>query len=277
MAGSFYNKGMIITTREWNQIKKQKPGSIFSLMVDFETVKITAWRTKDSVVLADQFRVSLDCKLKDNFCYLVNKEGLTKIVFFSDKTKKLYKLVPTPDWPTISISSVPMHQLKSPKKDTEAKIKLIKPFGYVLDTCMGLGYTAILAKDHSDQIETFEKDENVYSMAKINPLSRKLFNDQKITIHKKDISQQIAAFENSFDCIIHDPPTFKLAPVLFSEDFYLKLKSALRRGGRLFHYAPLYKIKRGYNFPAKIKGKLKKTGFRGIRFDQKALGIICQK
>lgn len=268
---------MIITKNEWNQIKKQKPGDVFSLVIDFGINKVIVKRTKTSVIFANKFEVSIEHKVKDNFCYLVEEEGLTKIAFFSNQTKKLYKLVPTRDWPTISISSVPMHQLKSPKKDTEAKIKLIKPFGYVLDTCMGLGYTAILAKDYSHRVETFEKDENVYRIAKINPLSKSLFNDPKIIIQKKDISKQIENFNNSFDCIIHDPPTFKLAPVLFSESFYLKLKRALRSGGRLFHYTPLYKIKRGYNFPAKIKGKLKKAGFRKINFDQQALGIICQK
>ncbi|MCF7916314.1 MAG: SAM-dependent methyltransferase [Candidatus Omnitrophica bacterium] len=268
---------MIITKNEWDQIKKQKPGDAFSLDIDFGIHKINVKRTKTSVIFADRFEVDIEYKVKDNFCYLVDKEGLTKVAFFSNQTKKLYKLVPTRDWPTISISSVPMHQLKSPKKDTEAKIKLIRPFGHVLDTCMGLGYTAILAKYYSQRVETFEKDKNVYKIAKINPLSKSLFNDHKIIIHQQDISKQIGKFNNYFDCIIHDPPTFKLAPVLFSESFYFKLKSALKRGGKLFNYTPLYKIKSGYNFPAKIKGKLKKTGFRGIKFDQKALGIICQK
>lgn len=268
---------MVITKNEWDQIKKQKLGNAFPLTIDFGINQIIVKRTKTSVIFANKFEVSIAHKIKDNFCYLIDKEGLTKMAFFSNQTKKLYKLVPTRDWPTISISSVPMHQLKSPKKDTEAKIKLLKPSGYVLDTCMGLGYTAILAKDYSYRVETFEKDENVYRVAKVNPLSKSLFNDRKIIIQKKDISKQIENFNNLFDCIIHDPPTFKLAPVLFSEDFYFKLKKALRRGGKLFHYTPLYKVKRGYNFPAKIKGKLKRTGFRNINFDPQVSGIICQK
>jgi hypothetical protein len=268
---------MIITKNQWDYIQRQQIGQVFLLEVDFGTRQVEAKKNKKSVVLEGNFKINLNQKVKENFCYLVKKEELIPISFFSNKTKKLYKLVPSQDWPTISISSVPMHNLLSPREDSQAKIKLLKPFGCVLDSCMGLGYTAILAAACSEKVDTFEKDENVYRVAKINPLSRGLFNQDKITIYRKDIFEYIENFKSLYDCIIHDPPTFKLAPGLFSEEFYFKLKTALKKGGKLFHYTPLYKIKRGYNFPAKIKGKLKKAGFSNISFNSQVCGIICKK
>jgi len=82
-------------------------------------------------------------------------KDLEKISFFSEETNRFYKLIPTSDWPTITISSVPMHRLSSPKNDTENKINLLKPFGYVLDTCMGPGYTAILSARRAKKVITF--------------------------------------------------------------------------------------------------------------------------
>lgn len=73
---------------------------------------------------------------------------MEEIKFYSDETKKFYKLVKTKTWPTVLISEIRMHRTDKidPKIDTELKIKSITPiFGNVLDTCMGLGYTAILS------------------------------------------------------------------------------------------------------------------------------------
>ena len=65
-------------------------------------------------------------KIKENFCYQVTKEGLEPISYFSQNTNLYYKLVPTSDWPTITLGSVPMHRVKSPKQDTFNKIDLLK-------------------------------------------------------------------------------------------------------------------------------------------------------
>jgi hypothetical protein len=171
-----------------------------------------------------------------------------------------------------------MHKLSSPKADTEAKISLIKPFGVVLDTCMGPGYTAILASKKAKKIITFEKDLNIITLAQANPISAPLFKADNIEISYGDVFQEIKALKsNYFDCIIHDPPTLKMAPLLFSSDFYLSLKRVLKDRGRFFHYTPLYKIKQGYDFPAKVKVKLKKAGFKNIDYSSRAGGFLCQK
>jgi predicted methyltransferase len=209
---------------------------------------------------------------------LLHGQELKPIAFFSEESNKFYKLLPTQDWPTVCIGSVPMHRVNSPRKDAENKIDLLKPYGSVLDTCMGLGYTAILAAKTAQAVITFEQDENISFMAKINPLSQELFSAKNIEIRPGDISLEIKKVKDAyFDCIIHDPPTFKLSPQLYSISFYQELKRVLKKGGRFFHYTPLYKVRQGVNFPAKIKEKLKNTGFAITAVSRETGGIVCKK
>ncbi|UCC95976.1 MAG: hypothetical protein JSW40_04300, partial [Candidatus Omnitrophota bacterium] len=208
----------------------------------------------------------------------IDKQGVRKMAFFSPATNRFYKLTPSSDWPTVSIGSVPMHKLSSPKKDTQNKINLLKPHGYVLDTCMGLGYTAILAAQTARRLLTFERDENIVFLAKLNPLSKPLFESPNIQIKEEDIGEAIKGVVGcSFDCIIHDPPTFKLSPQLYSLAFYEELLRVLKKRGRFFHYTPLYKVKRGFDFPARVKKKLQSAGFKIIEFSQESGGFLCRK
>jgi len=269
---------MIITKKEWDFMLKQEKGSCFKAKVDFGLKEVNVCAGPESITFENANVISRKEKVKDNFCYLINDNKIEPLAYFSDATNRFYKLTPTSDWPTLSIGSVPMHKLSSPKNDTEKKISLIKPFGLVLDTCMGLGYSAIAASRSAKNVITFEKDENVYDLAKLNPLSEVLFSSKNIEIRKEDVSKGIKTFaDNHFDCIIHDPPTFKLAPELFSESFYKELYRVLKKGGKLFHYTPLYKISQGYDFPSKIEKKLKKTGFKIVEFRPQEGGIVCKK
>ena len=269
---------MIITKKEVDYIKKRGKNEVFSLIVDFGQKKVEVRRKEDQAIFNGSIILDLKKKVKDNFCYLLDDQGFRKISFFSEETNRFYKLVPTSDWPTITISSVPMHRLSSPKNDTENKINLLKPFGYVLDTCMGPGYTAILSARRAKKVITFEKDENIYDLAQMNPLSKELFSAGNIEICIADINSSIRELENDcFDCIIHDPPTFKLAGELFSQDFYNQLIRVLKPKMKMFHYTPLYKIKQGVDFPAQLEKRLKKAGFKNINYSQKAVGFLCQK
>jgi len=269
---------MVITKKEWDFILNQKTGSCFKAKVDFGLRQVNVCVDCENIRFEENNIISAKEKIKDNFCYLINDNKIEPLAYFSEATNRFYKLTPTNDWPTLSIGSVPMHKLSSPMKDTEKKISLIGPYGLVLDTCMGLGYSAILASKAAKNVITFEKDENVYDLAKLNPLSEALFSSENIEIRREDISETIKSFsENHFDCIIHDPPTFKLAPELFTEAFYKELYRVLRKNGKAFHYTPLYKISQGYDFPSKIEKKLKKTGFKVLEFRPQDGGIVCKK
>jgi hypothetical protein len=171
-----------------------------------------------------------------------------------------------------------MHKLQSPKQDTHNKLRLVQAYGLVLDTCLGLGYTAIGASHSAKKVITFEKDENSFLLAQINPWSQELFNNSRIEVRLSDVYTGIESFpDNYFDCIIHDPPTFKLAVQLYELKFYQQLYRVLRESGCLFHYTPLYKVSRGYNFPEQIRIKLKKAGFTNIEFSQQAMGFLCRR
>jgi len=203
-------------------------------------------------------------------CFLVQNNSLTKIQLFSENTKKFYKLVPTNDAPTIEISGIRMHITKefTPIEDTKRKIESISPIqGIVLDTCMGLGYTAIAASKSADFVFTCEKDENVIEIAKLNPWSKKLFNNKKISILKTDIFDEIRTFKsNMFDRIIHDPPRLSLASELYSFEFYKQLFRVLKNKGRIYHYigSPGGRFRK-INLAKNVASKLKNAGFRQIK------------
>ena len=209
--------------------------------------------------------------LKDDAsCFLVRDNSLVKIQLFSNETNKFYKLVPTKDAPTIEISGIRMHVTKemSPIEDTNKKIASIAPIkGFVLDTCMGLGYTAISASKQAEFVMTCERDGNVIEIAKYNPWSKELFNNKKISILKTDVFEEIKIFKSSmFDAIIHDPPRLSLASELYSLDFYRQLSRVLKNKGKLYHYTGSPGSKnRKVNLAGNVSKRLKQAGFRNIQ------------
>ncbi|NJE05052.1 methyltransferase domain-containing protein [Thermococcus sp. M36] len=193
-----------------------------------------------------------------------------------------YKLVPTIP-PTIEINGIRMHRTKdvNPLQDTRNKVNAVKPKEgeTVLDTCMGLGYTAIEAAKRGAYVITVEKDPNVLELARINPWSRELFTGGKIQIIRGDASEVVKKFRpGSFDAVIHDPPRFSLAGHLYSEEFYRELYRVLKPGGRLFHYVgnPGKKYRRK-DLQKGVMERLRKAGFVGVRRVEEALGVVARK
>src|SRR3989344_3799548 len=201
----------IITKKEADRILKVEGETIVSLDLGISQSKIII---KDGFALIGENKIPIEDfkKAKEGCCYAVEDNQLKKIAFFSEETNFYYKLLPTKDWPTFTLSSTPMHRHAnlSPKEDTMLKIKEISPvIGNVLDTCCGSGYTAITAAKNAEHVFTFEKDSNVLFLAKFNPYSRELFSNKKIDIFEEDIFEGIKKFKSCFfDRIVHDPPTF---------------------------------------------------------------------
>lgn len=205
---------------------------------------------------------------KDEICFFIENNSLVPISSFSDETNNYYKLVPTASWPTLEISGIRMHVTKSmtPKEDTEQKISFVNPcIGTVLDTCTGLGYTAIMASKTSDQVYTFEIDAHVIEIQKVNPYSKLLFESEKIKRHHGDVFIEIKNLKsNFFDRVIHDPPRLALSTLLYSQGFYNELFRVMKKNSKLYHYTGDPGSKRGLDIRQGIIMRLEESRFKNI-------------
>ena len=203
-----------------------------------------------------------------------------KIQVFSEAFGRLYSLMPTEGAPTMLISGIPMHRIKGtdPIRDTHSKVKAAAPKGRVLDTCTGLGYTAIEAARRAGEVVTVELDPAVIEICRMNPWSQTLFESPNLTQLIGDSFDLIADFEDaSFDRIIHDPPMFNLAGHLYSTAFYRELHRVLKRGGRVFHYIGDLRSKSGRNVARSAARRLHEAGFRTVKRRPEAFGLVAFK
>lgn len=213
---------------------------------------------------------------------MAKQEKEKKIQFFSEDTQLLYQLYGSPA--TLKISGVPMHRhiRMNPLQDTETKIKVADPKGRVLDTCMGLGYTSIFSarKPEVKEVLVFERDPNVIEIAKLNPDSKEFFENKKIKLTNADVSEEIESLPSeSFDIIIHDPPTFAISPDLYTLKFHGQLFRILKKQGRLWHYCPEpgKMSKKGSKLKERVMKQLKQVGFAKVNYDSASSGIIAIK
>lgn len=216
-----------------------------------------------------------------NGCFTLGANGITKIQTFSEETNRPISLYPTPSAPTMLIGGIPMHRVKdtNPILDTLAKIETIAPVrGRVLDTCMGLGYTAIQAAKTAEHVVSIEHDPAVVEIAKANPWSRDLFANPRIERILGDSAERVRGFQGSaFDSVIHDPPMFSLAGELYSEEFYHELFRILTHGGRMFHYIGDLESKSGRNITRGVAERLTRAGFKRVAKRPEAFGVLALK
>ncbi len=220
-------------------------------------------------------------RIKDDSVYAIVNDRLLEL---SIPTKnKFYKLkAPYPNKaPTVEISGVHMHRIKNidPWSDAMQKVRKarIRRGHVVLDTCTGLGYTAIGSlRFGASRVYTVEVDEIVLAISQFNPWSRFL-EDTRITILLGDVYDVVDFFDNEvFDRIIHDPPRFSLSGHLYSESFYRKLYRKLKPGGILFHYTGAPGERRRVNIVKGVAERLRKIGFY-VKVDSKVQGVIAFK
>jgi predicted methyltransferase len=217
----------------------------------------------------------------DSVCFVVEDNAAIKIQDFSDYLNRFYSLMPTRGAPTLLVSGIPMHRIKGtdPHRDTLSKIRSIAPVaGRVLDTCTGLGYTAIQAARTADEVVTIELDPAVLEVARLNPWSWELFRNPRIEQIVGDSFQEIERFDaGSFGRIVHDPPMFNLAGELYSGQFYRQLFRVLRRRGRLFHYVGDLSSRSGRNVVRGVVRRLQEAGFQRIVRKPGAFGVVAYK
>lgn len=240
---------------------------------------------EDGIVLPGGLRVTWeiadDIVDDENGCFALDADGEShKIQAFSSTTRRQVSLYPTPSAPTMLIAGFPMHRIKNsdPHRDTLAKVRVAAPTGIVLDTTMGLGYTAIEAARTAQRVITVELDPAVVEVASQNPWSASLFTHARIERRVGDIRDVIDDFDDlAFTRIIHDPPTFALAGELYSGAFYRELYRVLARGGRLFHYIGDLNSPSGMRVSAGVIRRLGEAGFQRITKRNEAFAVTAQK
>lgn len=217
----------------------------------------------------------------ENSCFEVTESEARKIDAFSEETGRYYSLYPTAGAPTMLISGIPMHRVKDtdPWRDTQAKVRAARPVtGRVLDTCTGLGYTALLAAQTAARVLTIELDPAVHSIIRRNPWSCHLFETDSIDTRFGDSAEVVAALEDaSFDVVLHDPPMFSLAGELYALDFYRELHRVLAARGRVFHYIGNPESKSGGTVTRGVVRRLQEAGFRRIVPHPEAFGVTAYK
>lgn len=198
---------------------------------------------------------------------------------FSPETNRLYLLYQEgDDLPNLEISGIKMKSsTPSVRAVLEASLRHLRPLqGDCLDTCGGLGYTAIAmaASLGVRRVLCFEVDANVIEAARRNPESKRLFEDGKIELRNEDVFDALDTVpEASFDRVFHDPPRVGLAGELYSAAFYAKLHRVMKPGGKLFHYTGAPGEKAGKRIVAGVIRRLTDAGFRSVRQDETAQGL----
>ncbi len=217
----------------------------------------------------------------DTACFAIEDGAARKIQTFSEETGLVYTLYPTAGAPTMLVSGVPMHRIKGidPLEDTRRKLRTIAPVvGRVLDTATGLGYTAMEAASTASSVLTVELDPAAQSIARANPWSRELFENEAIERRIGDSIEVVRGLADaSFDHIIHDPPMFSLAGELYSLEFYRQLQRVMAPGGRLFHYVGDPESRSGARVTRGVLRRLEEAGFRDLRRRPEAFGVSAER
>lgn len=242
--------------------------------------------TRDGVLIVDNLEVPIDAVTP-------SEEDRVVILDWSGETYELvkhtnsgfYKLkaIGLNKPPTIEVNGVHMHRIvgTDPWSDAWAKVSSarVSKGNKVLDTCMGLGYTAIASTLRgASEVYTFEVDENVMWIASRNPWSHKLMS-KGINVFRGDVTKLVEVLPDAhFDRVIHDPPRLtKSTGDLYSFDFYKDLFRVLRPGGILFHYTGEPHKHSNISVLKGIKERLERAGFHVISFNRRALGYIAVK
>jgi len=193
-----------------------------------------------------------------------------------------YKLMATDAAPTLEISGIKMHRTEGccPYAQAEAIVRtVVRPGDRVLDSCGGLGYTAIwAARLGAERVVSIEHDLHVLEVARLNPWSDEYFFDSRIDVIPDDVTRYLAAQPSgSFDAVVHDPPHFSRAGELYGRDFYFELSRVLTATGKLYHYVGEPFTRRGRKgIHEGVADRLSVVGF-DPRYADELAGFICVK
>ncbi len=188
--------------------------------------------------------------------------------------------MPTDGAPGLVVDGVLMHRVQGvrPEREALSKVKALHiRGGRVLDTCAGLGYSAIAAAQAGAHVLAVEVDPGVVAVARTNPASRGLFEHPGVALVLADSAELVAALpDGAFAAILHDPPTVARAGDLYATAFYEQLYRVLSWRGRLFHYTGEPGAARGRDVAGGVARRLEQVGFRA-RVEPRLAGVLAEK
>jgi len=217
----------------------------------------------------------------ENGCFRVREGEIEELKGYCEETRHPYRLLPTAEAPVLLLAGFTMHRFKdvAPTWAAREMVRALGPLrGRVLDTATGLGYTAIAAAGQGVEVETIELDPGSVEMARANPWSQELFSSPRIHRLTGDCAEWIATCPaGRFTGIVHDPPSMSLAGDLYGGAFYRELARVLEPRGRLFHYIGDPVSGLGGRVTEGVVRRLKEAGFRQVRAQPRAFGVLAMK
>jgi predicted methyltransferase len=263
--------------------------SMTSVIADEEGVRLAASRA----LLATWDELKKISK-KESRCYALYDDGSAPwhVTTMSATTNIPASLCPPlheQGSPTIILGGFTMHRLSgddmNPLEDTANKVRAvnIRRGDRVLDTCMGLGYTAIGAAQKTGQeghVTTIEYDDASVEMCAHNPWSQALFDGSlPIEMLRGDSCELIQKFpSNYFNHIIHDPPARALCRKdLYGLQFYKELCRVLTSSGSVLHYIGNPCSKESGRLYSGVMARMKEAGFRSVTAEVSAFGVVARK
>ncbi len=273
-------KPILLTPRAASQLLQGQKRVSLDLGINTEKVEIK----RDRALLGEGEWVELT-QLKEiakdtNSVYLIEKGRAIKAAISAER---YYRLVDTGEAPTLEVDGIRMHRTKgtTPLKDAELKASLVGPRGKrVLDTCLGLGYTALKALEKgAEYVVSLELSAAVLHLARLNPWTRMLWETPSHHTLLGDAYHILDALPpNHFTAIIHDPPRMSHAGHLYGADFYEKLARVAAPRCQLYHYTgePGSRYRR-INIRRGVAQRLGEAGFTQVRYHPTALGLTCTK
>ncbi|MDD2655694.1 MAG: RsmD family RNA methyltransferase [Candidatus ainarchaeum sp.] len=241
------------------------------------TISFDFGRTFRKASLSDLEGIPLE-GIKGDFLYAWDGRELFKLAAFDEH---LYRLRMLAGKPILEIDGLRMHLVNEFKDvfDYSREVCRLLQIGKgdtVLDTCTGLGYTAIAASRLAKRVTTIEKSRAALTLAEWNPWSMELFHSNNITMIRGDSYEEVPRLKGKFTKIIHDPPRFSRAGNLYSAEFYRRLASVSAEGALLFHYfGSLGMGRRGVS--VEIRRRLAKSGWEVINANRLLQGCLARK
>ena len=196
---------------------------------------------------------------------------------------RFFRLLATDGAPTLEIDGVRMHRTRdvTPDVDAMAKIEALGvDGGRVLDTCAGLGYTAIgCLRRGVWLVVSVELRVETLMIAGLNPWSVDMFRDGRVALVLGDAFDFVGSMPKGFfDFVVHDPPRFAHAGLLYGGEFYGRLHRVMKPFGRVYHYTgePGSRF-RGVDVRRGVMRRMREAGFRSLSYDRETLGVVGER